>query len=51
MKEIEGIVDDAPSAIPSAAACMTRPKVVEKELFELALVGAEEVLEDRSERE
>lgn len=46
---VEDEVDDAPSAIPSAAACMQRPSVVERDRCGEAGVGGGDV--DRSERE
>ena len=52
MKEMDGIVEEAPSAIPSAAACMMSPSVVENEAREVGrddgVVGPEE---ERSESE
>lgn len=41
--------EDAPSAIPSAAACMQRPSVVDMERCGVAGVGGGDV--ERSERE
>ena len=42
-------VDDAPSAIPSAAECMQRPSVVDRDRCGVAGVGGGDV--ERSERE
>lgn len=46
---VEDEDEDAPRAIPSAAACMQRPSVVESDRCGDAGVGGGEV--DRSERE
>ena len=52
MKEREGWLDDAPSAMPSAAACMTRPRVVEKAALGTADVDGEGgTAEDKSDKE
>lgn len=46
---VEAEDEEAPSAIPSAAACMQRPRVVERERCGDAGLGGGEV--ERSERE
>ena len=51
MNESEGWVEDAPRAIPSAAAWMTSPSVVESVRGGREDVGAGEEAEERSERE